>query len=94
MVRPGPAQRFSPIFVRNEKGDTMSDEHYPMLIDGQWVEADGNGRFEVDDPATGETVATVADGGVAEMVRAIDAAHAAFPGWSTTPGKERGAILR
>ncbi|MFP6869864.1 MAG: NAD-dependent succinate-semialdehyde dehydrogenase [Nitrospinota bacterium] len=72
----------------------MSDEHYPMLIGGQWVEADDNGRFEVDDPATGETVATVADGGVAEMARAIDAAHAAFPGWSTTPGKERGAILR
>ena len=55
----------------------MSDEHYPMLIGDQWVEADDNGRFEVDDPATGETVATVADGGVAEMVRAIDAARSA-----------------
>jgi len=72
----------------------MSDEHHPMLINGQWVEADGNGRFEVEDPATGETVATVADGGVAEMGRAIDAAHAAFSGWSTTPGKERGVFLR
>ncbi len=72
----------------------MSAEHYTMLIDGKWVEADGNGRFEVEDPATGETVATVADGGAAETRRAIDAAHEAFPGWASTPGKERGAILR
>ena len=72
----------------------MSADHYSMYINGKWTEADGKGRFEVRDPATGDLVATVADGSIAETRKAIDAAHAAFPGWSSTPGKERGAILR
>src|SRR3990172_4080913 len=72
----------------------MCAEHYSMYMNGQWVEAEGRGRFEVRDPANGNLVATVADGGVPEVRKAIDAAHAAFPGWASTPGKERGAILR
>jgi succinate-semialdehyde dehydrogenase/glutarate-semialdehyde dehydrogenase len=36
----------------------------------------------------------VPDGGVSETRRAIEAAHRVFPGWSRTPARDRGAILR
>ena len=47
-------------------------------IDGQWVQADAGGRFAVTDPATGSTIAMVADMGVDETRRAIDAAARAL----------------
>ena len=61
-------------------------------INGAWVGAAAT--FAVDNPATGEVVATVADVGVAGTRAAIDAAHAAQPGWAAWTGKERAAVLR
>ena len=72
----------------------MTVERHPMYIDGQWADAEGGRTFEVRDPATGDLVAQVADGGVAEARRAIEAAGRAFPAWARTPAKERGEILR
>ncbi len=63
-------------------------------IDGQWVQADGGGRFAVTDPATGATLAMVADMGVAETRRAVDAAARALPAWRARTAKERAAVLR
>jgi succinate-semialdehyde dehydrogenase/glutarate-semialdehyde dehydrogenase len=68
-------------------------EHYRMLVDGEWVAADSGRTFPVTDPATGEVVAEVPDGGAAEAVRAVEAAHRAFAGWAAMPPRERGAIL-
>ncbi|MBI3086849.1 MAG: NAD-dependent succinate-semialdehyde dehydrogenase [candidate division NC10 bacterium] len=65
-----------------------------MYIDGQWVVANGGRTFAVRNPATGEHVADIADGGVVETQRAIDAAHRAFRGWAATPAKQRGEILK
>jgi succinate-semialdehyde dehydrogenase/glutarate-semialdehyde dehydrogenase len=45
-------------------------------------------------PATGETVASIAKCGTAETRRAIEAANAALPGWRQKTAKERAAILR
>src|ERR1700733_8801962 len=50
-------------------------------IDGAWVGAPA--RFKVDDPATGDVLAEVADLGEAETRAAIERAHAAFPAWAT-----------
>ncbi|MGH6970235.1 MAG: aldehyde dehydrogenase family protein, partial [Caulobacteraceae bacterium] len=61
-------------------------------VGGEWKEADA--RFAVANPATGETLAEVADLGVGETRAAIDAAAAAFPAWSARTAKERAAILR
>jgi succinate-semialdehyde dehydrogenase/glutarate-semialdehyde dehydrogenase len=61
-------------------------------IDGAWVGAPA--RFKVDDPATGDVLAEVADLGEAETRAAIERAHAAFPAWAAKTGKERAAILR
>ena len=61
------------------------------LVDGRWIA--GASRFAVIDPATGETLADVADLGTAETQAAIDAAARALPAWRAKPAKERGAIL-
>ena len=63
-------------------------------VDGQWCEADGRRRFEVDNPADGSVVGSVPDMGAAEARRAIEAANAALPGWRALPAKERSKILR
>jgi succinate-semialdehyde dehydrogenase/glutarate-semialdehyde dehydrogenase len=63
-------------------------------IDGEWVDADSGRVFAVTDPATGRTIVEVADMGVAETRRAIDAAARALPAWRAKTAKERGAVLR
>ncbi|MBA3455799.1 MAG: NAD-dependent succinate-semialdehyde dehydrogenase [Deltaproteobacteria bacterium] len=65
-----------------------------QFIDGAWVDADGGGRWDVIDPATEQIVANVPFGGAADVDRAIDAAHRAFPAWRARTPYDRGAILR
>jgi succinate-semialdehyde dehydrogenase / glutarate-semialdehyde dehydrogenase len=62
------------------------------LIDGEWVTSAKT--FPVNDPATGEEVATVPDLTAKDAARAIDAAARALPAWSAKTAKERAAILR
>ena len=64
------------------------------LIDGAWCGADDGAAFDVTNPATGETLATVPDVGAAETRRAIDAADAAWPAWRSLTAKNRSTILR
>ena len=68
-------------------------EHHRMFVDGEWIEAADGGTFTVSDPATGEVIADVADGGPAEALRAVEAAHRAFPAWAAMPARERAPIL-
>jgi succinate-semialdehyde dehydrogenase/glutarate-semialdehyde dehydrogenase len=63
-------------------------------IGGRWSDADSGAVFAVHDPASGETLVEVADMGVAETRRAIDAAAGALPGWRGRTAKERAAVLR
>src|SRR5262245_18359250 len=79
-------------FQGSKKGAIMSDQRR-MFIDGQWVDGYGGRTFAVRDPATGDVIAEVADGGAAEATRAIEAAHRAFPAWAATPARERAPIL-
>jgi len=65
-----------------------------LFIAGEWRDATGGRTFEVEDPATGEALTTVADAGTADAVAALDAAAAAQAGWAATPPRERGEILR
>ncbi|MEL6891993.1 MAG: NAD-dependent succinate-semialdehyde dehydrogenase, partial [Actinomycetota bacterium] len=62
--------------------------HY---IDGHWVESDST--FASHDPATGEEIGRVADGGADEAGRAADAADRAFADWSTRTAYERSELL-
>ena len=64
-----------------------------LYIDGEWRSAPGGKTFEVRNPATGEKIADVADGGVPEVRAAIEAAHRAFPAWSAMPAEKRAVLL-
>ncbi|MFM0731723.1 NAD-dependent succinate-semialdehyde dehydrogenase [Paraburkholderia sediminicola] len=63
-------------------------------IAGEWQSADDATTFEVKNPATGETIATVPRMGTTETRRAIDTANAAWPAWRATTAKHRATILR
>lgn len=63
--------------------------HQQCYIDGQWVNAASGAIIEVNNPATGETIATVPELAGDEVAGAIDAANAAWVSWRKTTGKER-----
>ncbi|MBC9226873.1 aldehyde dehydrogenase family protein [Aeromicrobium sp. 636] len=65
-----------------------------LFIAGQWRDAEGGATFEVENPATGETLATVADASVADGKAALDAAVAVQDDWARTAPRDRGEILR
>lgn len=62
-------------------------------INGQWVESSDQSYFDVDNPATGEVIATVARCGSAEARRAIEAAHAAYGSWRQLTALQRADYL-
>lgn len=64
-----------------------------MFIDGNWVEAASGERFEVTDPATGEVIGEVPDGGADDARAAIDAADRAFGPWASTTAHQRADVL-
>lgn len=65
------------------------------FVDGQWLPASTNGAtFDVINPSSGETIATLPDMGLIETKQAIDAAYVAQSAWAKRTGKERGAVLR
>ncbi|CAB3761619.1 aldehyde dehydrogenase [Paraburkholderia solisilvae] len=66
-----------------------STQQYSLFINGDWVQSKGGERLTIRSPATGETVATVADATDADVDRAVDAAQAAFPAWSRRTALER-----
>ena len=65
-----------------------------IYIDGSWAASSGSGSIDVVNPATEEVIATVPDGTAEDVDRAVAAARAALPGWSQTPGGERGKLLQ
>jgi succinate-semialdehyde dehydrogenase/glutarate-semialdehyde dehydrogenase len=74
--------------------DLRSDLCTDLYIGGTVVLASDGGRFDVLDPATGKTVASVADGTVDDAIAAVDAAEEAAQGWAATAPRERAEILR
>jgi acyl-CoA reductase-like NAD-dependent aldehyde dehydrogenase len=64
-----------------------------FYINGEWVKATSPDTLEVTTSGTGELYATVPAGTVEDANRAVEAAAAAFEGWSNTSPKERGEYL-
>src|SRR2546423_9860314 len=64
-----------------------------LLIGGEWRDASG-GTLEVEDPATGEAIAEVADATPEDAMEALDAAVDKQAEWAQVPAIERGEILR
>ncbi|HWD23943.1 MAG TPA: aldehyde dehydrogenase family protein, partial [Acidimicrobiales bacterium] len=69
-------------------------DYTKLYIDGGWVSPDGTGQLEVIDPTTETVFATVPGGSAADIDRAVAAARAAFPEWSTQAPLERAKQLR
>jgi succinate-semialdehyde dehydrogenase / glutarate-semialdehyde dehydrogenase len=65
-----------------------------LLVGGQLRPASDGGTFPVLDPATGTTLADVANGTEADARACVDAADAAAADWAATPPRRRGEILR
>jgi aldehyde dehydrogenase (NAD+) len=64
-----------------------------LFIGGTFVDAAGGAAFEDYNPHDGSKLADVAEAGTADADRAVEAAWAAFPGWSSAAAAERGRLL-
>ena len=64
------------------------------LIGADWCSAENGARMIVSNPALSETVGYAPSCSGADVERAIEAAHAAFPAWRDTPAKNRALLLR
>jgi succinate-semialdehyde dehydrogenase/glutarate-semialdehyde dehydrogenase len=63
-----------------------------LFIGGEWLETSGG--VKVENPATGEVLAEVADATPEQGIQALDAAVAVAESWAATDPRERGEILR
>ena len=66
---------------------------YQMFVGGEYVPSASEKTFEVENPATGETIARVAEGDKEDIDNAVRIAAKAFTSWGKTSGEERGDIL-
>ena len=66
-----------------------------LLIGGKWVDAKNGKTFDVENPATGDIVAQVADGKKEDIDQAVKAARKAFETgpWKDMSASERGKIV-
>jgi len=66
-----------------------------LFINGQWADSASGKTFETPDPATGETLARIAEGDAEDINRAVKAARKAFEEgpWSRMTPSERGRLV-
>ena len=81
--------------AKTQRGNSFLAAPRKMLINGEWVDSASGKTFPVYNPATGEELIQVAEGGKEDIDRAVAAARRAFDEgpWSTTPPNVRGKIL-
>ncbi|MGG3940812.1 NAD-dependent succinate-semialdehyde dehydrogenase [Peribacillus psychrosaccharolyticus] len=65
---------------------------YGMYVNGEWSDFNLD-KIEVKNPANGEVVATVPNGGTVEAKKAADAAFQALKGWSALSVYERSDLI-
>jgi succinate-semialdehyde dehydrogenase/glutarate-semialdehyde dehydrogenase len=65
-----------------------------LFIDGTWCGGSGGAPLPVLNPATGETIGSVARAGPADLDRALAAAEKGFKSWRKISAYDRGRILR
>ncbi|HET6560338.1 MAG TPA: NAD-dependent succinate-semialdehyde dehydrogenase [Marmoricola sp.] len=65
-----------------------------LFIGGEWRSSSDGSTIDVEDPATGRTLTSVASATVEDGKAALDAAVAAQSDWAQTPPRERAELLR
>ncbi|TCS63976.1 aldehyde dehydrogenase family protein [Varunaivibrio sulfuroxidans] len=76
--------------------DTWLESHkrtFGHFIDGKWSAVKGGAHFETCNPATGEVLASIAQGGDKAVGDAVRAARRAQPGWAALGGAGRARHL-
>ena len=75
--------------------ETFTRAPRQLFINGTWADAASGKTFETPNPATGETLAHIAEGGAEDINRAVRAARRAFESgpWSRMTPSERGRII-
>ena len=79
---------------QSTEGHVIAGVPTDLYVDGTWRPASDGTRFDVQDPATGDVIASVASGTVDDGLAAVTAAHEALPGWGDTAPRQRAEILR
>ena len=65
-----------------------------LLIGGEWRDSTSGETFDVENPATGETLATLSSANSDDAIAALDAACAVQDDWARSTPRERAEILR
>ncbi|NTV65679.1 MAG: aldehyde dehydrogenase family protein, partial [Oscillochloris sp.] len=84
----------TPIDSAAVAASALGDGPHLHVIGGQWLPAANGARFAIDNPASGDLLAEVPDGGAEDAVAAVDAAATALAGWAATPAPQRAIVLR
>ena len=84
-VNPAPAEQATAALRNTPTG---------LFIGGEWRPSTGGTTFDVENPATSETVATVSSANAEDARLALDAAVNAQEAWAATPARDRAEILR
>lgn len=64
------------------------------FINNEWISSSSSSLFPVNNPATGEIIAQVANLSATDAEKAIVAADQALPKWKSMTGKERAILMR
>ncbi|WP_284980068.1 aldehyde dehydrogenase family protein, partial [Arthrobacter sp. fls2-241-R2A-200] len=84
----------SPADQRERETSLLAAVTTGLLINGEWREASDDGTFDVQDPATGQVLATLASATSEDAIAALDAADRAQAEWARTAPRVRAEILR
>ena len=80
--------------MSSAKSASETPRKYQLFIDGKWVDAESGKTFTTPNPATGATLAEVAEGDKADIDKAVAAARKAFDGkWSKLSARDRGRMI-
>ncbi len=82
-ANPGPGRPTIPAYL----------PEYGHFIGGEWVSSASGQTIDLSNPATGDHLAKIQAGNSDDVVRAVQAAAAAFPTWSRSKPAERQALL-
>lgn len=79
-----------------EPGPAKAAPTFGSFIDGRLAERSdpaGSRTFDAIDPATGTTLARLAEAGRDGVAEAVEAGRRAFPAWRATPARDRAALV-
>jgi len=79
---------------RRDRIAVVLPKHRELFYAGAWRAPVSGGRFEVRNPATGDSLGEVSEAGPEDVDQAVRAAHEAFGAWRRTAPLERAAKLR